>query len=133
MLIHVEREKRLAYSARRFSLFINNEFAGEIKNGDGIDLNLPDVPSLLSFKIGNRTMVVASIVPTTEPFNIICWANDSGGIEFYSNSPAITKQTDAGGKQNLWPLVFILIGGILLLLLFRFKLIFFISPHFFLA
>lgn len=129
MIIKISREKRMVYSARKIKLFINDALAGELNNGDTIEANLSERNNIISFKIGNKTMAVASVDTGAcgdTPVQIVCWASNNDGIEFYSNSPAVQKQMDASGKSSAgWVVLAIIAAAIVLFFIFQPRLVFF--------
>lgn len=128
MVIQIKREKRMAYCARVFSVYFDEVFAGGIKNGASLSLDLPNKPGILSFKLGGKTKAVASISPDAKSYTIVCWGSENGGIEFYSDSPEVQKQMDASRKHGFGVFALVLAVLFVLFLIFRPKFIFFITP-----
>lgn len=129
MELRITREKRMVYSARKIKVFVNNSLAGELSNGETINVNLSERNNIINLKIGNKTMAVASVNTDTcgnETIQIVCWASNNDGIEFYSNSPAVQKQMDASKKGSIgWIILLVAIAIVLGLYIFRPRLIFF--------
>lgn len=65
-------------------------------------------------------MAFASVKPGgDDDVLIVCWASSNGGIEFYSASQNVFKQSDSGKKSNLWIAILFAIVAVLLFLLFK--------------
>lgn len=129
MELKITREKRMVYSARKIKVFVNNSLAGELSNGDTISVNLSERNNIINLKIGNKTMAVATVDSDTcsdAPVQIVCWASNNDGIEFYSNSTSIQKQMDAREKSSAGWIAFALIAALIVLFwIFRPRLILF--------
>lgn len=115
----------MAYSARKLKFCVDGNSVAHLRNGDAVTVQVQNGPHIISFQFGNKTVASASISDSTEGIFIVCWASNSGGVEFYSSNKNITKQFDSSGKNKQ-----LRVFSVLLLIVTVLTLFFLLHPGF---